>query len=644
MGCGQCSSGGCGAVKTLDRTEKSNHKTVAGCSSGGCSTGGCNKMNAYDWLSNMEVPMNMRYNMVEVKFKGGRKEYFRNTNGLELYTGDFVVCEMQTGFHIGSVSLQGELVRLQMIKKGIQDDDNIKKVLRLAQEKDLEKHQQAIARDLPTMYRVREISKELKLQMKMSDVEFQSDNTKATFYYSADDRVDFRELIKLLAAEFKIRVEMKQISLRQEAARVGGIGSCGRELCCSTWLTDFKAIPTSAARYQNLSLNPAKLSGQCGRLKCCLNYELETYLDALSDIPTVEKPLKTEKGIAVLQKTDIFRRIMWFSYNNDINWHSLPIHKVVEIMKMNEKGIIPTSLDDLNLLDTTVADKNSPRNSDLDRLDKKYTDKGKKPQQFNRDQKGEPKAQNNNPKPANPAQNSQNANQKQGNQGQNKNNLGQNPQAKQGGNPNQGNNQGGNPNKQNNPNNQVKSVQNNQGGNPNNQGNNQNKQQQNNQGNPNNQKGNQSNQGGKQNNPNQGNNPNNQKGNQPNQGGNQPKQQNNQGGDSNNQGNNNPNKQQQNNQGGNPNNQKGNQPNQGGNQPKQQNNQGGNPNKQNNPNNQAGSPNNQKGNQPNQGGNQGNNNPNKQQNNQGGNKPQQGNQPKNNPQANNKNNDPNQPG
>ncbi len=381
MGCGQCSSGGCGAVKAIGHTEKSNTKTVAGCSSGGCSSGGCNKMNAYDWLSNMDVPRSMRYDVVEIKFKGGRKEYFRNANNLDLYTGDFVVCEMASGYHIGSVSLQGELVRLQMIKKGLKDNEELRKILRVSTERDLEKHQQAIARDMPTMYRVREISKELKLQMKMSDVEFQSDNTKATFYYSADDRVDFREMIKFLASEFKIRVEMKQISLRQEAARVGGIGSCGRELCCSTWLTDFRAIPTSAARYQNLSLNPSKLSGQCGRLKCCLNYELETYLDALSDIPSVEKPLKTEKGIAVLQKTDIFRRIMWFSYNNDINWHSLPIHQVVEIMKMNEKGILPNSLEDLNLIDSIIVDKNAPRNSDLDRLDKKYTDKGKKSQQ-----------------------------------------------------------------------------------------------------------------------------------------------------------------------------------------------------------------------------------------------------------------------
>ncbi|UTA67320.1 regulatory iron-sulfur-containing complex subunit RicT [Emticicia sp. 21SJ11W-3] len=559
MGCGQCSSGGCGAVKALDRTEKSNHKTVAGCSSGGCSTGGCNKMNAYDWLSNMEVPTSMRYNVVEIKFKGGRKEYFRNTNNLELYTGDFVICEMPTGYHIGSVSLQGELVRLQMIKKGIQDDENIRKILRIAQDKDIEKHQQAIARDLPTMYRVREIAKDLKLGMKVSDVEFQSDNTKATFYYSADDRVDFRELIKLLAAEFKIRVEMKQISLRQEAARVGGIGSCGRELCCSTWLTDFRAIPTSAARYQNLSLNPAKLSGQCGRLKCCLNYELETYLDALSDIPTVEKPLKTEKGIAVLQKTDIFRRIMWFSYNNDINWHSLPIHKVVEIMKMNEQGLVPSSLEDLNLLDTTVSDRNAPRNSDLDRLDRKYTDKGKKPHHSSsKEQKNEVRPQGNNQKTGNqpPAQ-------KQGNQPQ---------QPKQGGQP-------GNQNKPQNNQGNKGAQQPNQKGNQPNQGGNPNKQQQ------------PGNQGANQTKP---------QNNQGNQVANQPKQQNQ------------PNKQQPAtpNAGGNPSKQGGNppkQPNQPNNQgananspAKQQNNQGGNKNQQRNqPKNNS---------QPN--GNKNNNNPN----------------------------------
>ncbi len=536
MGCGQCSSGGCGAVKAIGQTEKSNHKTVAGCSSGGCSTGGCNKMNAYDWLSNMDVPRSMRYDVVEVKFKGGRKEYFRNTNSLDLYTGDFVVCEMASGYHIGSVSLQGELVRLQMIKKGLKDNDELRKILRVSTERDLEKHQQAIARDMPTMYRVREIAKELKLQMKMSDVEFQSDNTKATFYYSADDRVDFREMIKLLASEFKIRVEMKQISLRQEAARVGGIGSCGRELCCSTWLTDFRAIPTSAARYQNLSLNPAKLSGQCGRLKCCLNYELETYLDALSDIPTVEKPLKTEKGIAVLQKTDIFRRIMWFSYNNDINWHSLPIHQVVEIMKMNEKGILPNSLEDLNLIDSVVVDKNAPRNSDLDRLDKKYTDKGKKPQhnsgnknQQNRSNQPQQNRGNNSPEAAKQEANAS----KNNNQPQNKggNQQGGSPQ-KQGNNQQKNNQQGANNQNRNNtvqPNNSQQGgpqqggspqggpkLQ--QGGSPQNQGKNQ--------ANPNKQGGNPNQQGGQPNNQqkhgNQQQKPQQQGGQNPNKQGNQP--------------------------------------------------------------------------------------------------------------------------
>ncbi|GAB2624533.1 hypothetical protein GCM10027035_20150 [Emticicia sediminis] len=616
MGCGQCSSGGCGAVKAIGQTEKSNHKTVAGCSSGGCSTGGCNKMNAYDWLSNMDVPRSMRYDVVEVKFKGGRKEYFRNANNLDLYTGDFVVCEMASGYHIGSVSLQGELVRLQMIKKGLKDNDELRKILRVSTERDLEKHQQAIARDMPTMYRVREISKELKLQMKMSDVEFQSDNTKATFYYSADDRVDFREMIKLLASEFKIRVEMKQISLRQEAARVGGIGSCGRELCCSTWLTDFRAIPTSAARYQNLSLNPAKLSGQCGRLKCCLNYELETYLDALSDIPTVEKPLKTEKGIAVLQKTDIFRRIMWFSYNNDINWHSLPIHQVVEIMKMNEKGILPNSLEDLNLIDSIVVDKNAPRNSDLDRLDKKYTDKGKKPQQNsgNKNQQNRPNQPQQNRGNSNPEVAKQEAvAPKNNNQPQNK---GGQPQggSPQGGKP-QGNQQGGTPQKQ--------------GNNP----------QKNNQQGANNQNRNNAIQA---NNPQQGG---------PQQGGQKPQQGGSpQGGSPQNQGNNQPKNQPNNKQGGNPN-QQGGQPNNQQKQPNQQprpQQQGGqNPNKQGNP--QGGSP--QGGGQP-QGGKQPNNpNPSQQggkpnpqpnqnrPNNQGGNqgKPQQpqhkkGGGPNNNPQ------------
>ena len=262
MGCKSCSSGSCGTKN------KEDGKKVGGCeNNGACGTGGCNKMNVFDWLSNMDVPTFSKYNVVEVKFKGGRKEYFRNVNQVELYAGDPVIVDVPSGHHLGFVSLQGELVRLQLLKKGIKDNDEIKTIYRKANDKDLEKHEQAVARDYPTMYRSREIVKELKLNMKLSDVEYQSDNTKAIFYYSSDDRVDFRELIKTLAGEFKVRIEMKQISLRQEAARVGGIGVCGRELCCSTWLTDFKNVTTSAARYQNLSLNPVKLSGQCGRLK-----------------------------------------------------------------------------------------------------------------------------------------------------------------------------------------------------------------------------------------------------------------------------------------------------------------------------------------------------------------------------------------
>jgi cell fate regulator YaaT (PSP1 superfamily) len=340
-------------------------------------------MNVFDWLSDLDVPQFQRFHVVEIKFKGGRKEYFRNSNGLMLHTGDAVMVESTSGIHLGVVSLQGELVRLQLMKKSIKDDDNLKNIIRIASEKDLEKHAQMIARDMPTMYRGRQIIGDLKLNMKLSDVEFQSDGTKAIFYYSSEDRVDFRELIKLLATEFKVRVEMKQISSRQEAGRLGGIGVCGRELCCSTWLTDFKNVTTSAARYQNLSLNPVKLSGQCGRLKCCLNYELETYMDALKSIPTIEGRLKTKKGEAILQKTDIFKRMMWFGIvGEEAIWIPVSCDRVKEIIDLNKKGIIPESFSDLNP-DAPVAEKPSlsELNSDLERMDKKYG--GKKPASSN---------------------------------------------------------------------------------------------------------------------------------------------------------------------------------------------------------------------------------------------------------------------
>ena len=361
---------GCSTCSTLTAADGS----VKGCkSNGGCDSGGCNKLNVFDWLSNMDMPVQDRFDIVEVRFKNGRKEFFRNVNSVDLYPGDAVVVDVPNGHHVGHVSLQGELVRLQMQKKKVKNDDDIRTIYRVASEKDLEKFEIVKNRENPTLFRTREIIRELKLDMKLTDIEYQGDNTKATFYYSAEERVDFRELIKRLAGEFKIRVEMKQISLRQEAGRLGGIGSCGRELCCSTWLSEFKNVSTGAARYQNLSLNPSKLSGQCGRLKCCLNYELETYMDALKDIPDVNKPILTQKGEAKLQKTDIFRKLMWFGYDGESAWIPIAAKRVKEIQEMNEKGEKPDTL-----MDDHVGGEKlefQALNSDLESLDKKYKQK-----------------------------------------------------------------------------------------------------------------------------------------------------------------------------------------------------------------------------------------------------------------------------
>lgn len=324
----------------------------------------------------MGIPQLDQFDIVEVKFKGGRKEYFRNVDFLSLNTGDPVVVDVPSGHHIGHVSLQGELVRLQMQKRKVRNDDNITRIYRVATQKDLEKWEEAKAKEVPTLYRCKQIVDEYGLNMKMSDVEFQADNSKATFYYSAEDRIDFRELIKSLAGEFKVRVEMRQISLRQEAGRLGGIGVCGRELCCSTWLVDFKNVTTSAARYQNLSLNPGKLSGQCGRLKCCLNYELDTYMDAIKDIPQVEKPLLTEQGPAKLQKTDIFRKLMWFNYNHDNDWISITCDRVREIQALNEKGV---KVFNLKIDQSTEAEDLAAQSTrELELLDKKFSKKKKK--------------------------------------------------------------------------------------------------------------------------------------------------------------------------------------------------------------------------------------------------------------------------
>jgi len=320
-----------------------------GCKSkGACSTGNCGKMPVFNWLSNMSLPAGKSpFDILEVRFKNGRKEFFKNKNNLNVHMGDNVAVEGTSGHDIGVVSLKGELVRLQMRKKKIKiDSENIKTLYRHASELDLQKWETARNREKECMYRAREMAYNLNLDMKIGDVEFQGDNTKAIFYYTSNGRVDFRELIKQMADEFKIRVEMRQIGVRQEAQRMGGIGSCGRELCCSTWLNDFRSVSTSAARYQQLSLNPQKLAGQCGKLKCCLNYELDMYVEAIKDFPKSNVKLKTKKGDAFMQKMDIFRRKVWYSYSSEpSNFIELPLDKVQEIVFQNKKGNHPESLE-----------------------------------------------------------------------------------------------------------------------------------------------------------------------------------------------------------------------------------------------------------------------------------------------------------
>lgn len=363
MGCGSCGSGGKCSPK--------------GCKSNGtCNTGGCNKLNVYDWLNDMETPVGFKpFNIIEVRFKGSRKEFYRNEDDFELFTGDPIVVQADNGFDYGHVSISGELVRLQLKKYNIDPESpSIYKVYRKASEKDTAKYDELKAKEPATLERARTIALELKLKMKLSDIEFQGDGRKVIFYYTAEERVDFRELIKRFAEEFKVRIEMKQIGYRQEAARLGGIGSCGRELCCSTWLTDFKLVNTSAARYQSLSINMLKLSGQCGRLKCCLNYELDTYLEALDEFPKGDNiTIETEVGIAKSLKTDILKRQMWFVYEHDTNWFPLGIQKVKEIMALNKEGkkgeILLDTPKGTTALERSI-DEDIISENDLTRLDK----------------------------------------------------------------------------------------------------------------------------------------------------------------------------------------------------------------------------------------------------------------------------------
>lgn len=345
MGCASCGSSG----------------TPGGCKNHGtCSSGGCNKLEVYDWLSNMELPGGQSpYDILEIRFKNSRKGFYRNTKALSLQVGDVVVVESSPGIDVGVVSIVGELARIQVNKKSPNfKHAEARKIVRIAEQEDIDKWIKARSLEREVMYKSRTLAVNLGLEMKISDVEYQADLTKATFYYTAEGRVDFRQLIKDMAEEFRIRIEMRQIGARQEASRLGGIGSCGRELCCSTWLTDFRSVSTAAARYQQLSLNPQKLAGQCGKLKCCLNYELDMYLDAVKAFPKGDLKLRTEKGTASHIKTDVFKKQMWYGYDGEAGIGSglIPLHpdRVREIIKMNRDGKKPADLNDY--MDVTVVE------------------------------------------------------------------------------------------------------------------------------------------------------------------------------------------------------------------------------------------------------------------------------------------------
>ncbi|MGZ3900504.1 MAG: PSP1 domain-containing protein [Bacteroidia bacterium] len=467
MSCSGCSSG--------RGNSNENNGVPAGCNNNGsCGTsGGCNKLNVFDWLGNMNMPDGQKsFDIIEIRFKNSRKEFFRNLNNLSLNVGDVVAVEASPGHDIGIVSLTGELVKLQLKKKNISpESEEIRKVYRKAKQGDIDKWKEAQSLEVNTMYRARTIALKLGLEMKLSDVEYQGDKSKAIFYYTAEARVDFRELIKVLADEFKVRVEMRQIGARQEASRLGGIGACGRELCCSTWLTDFRTVSTSAARYQQLSLNPLKLAGQCGKLKCCLNYELDSYLDALKEFPDMEnKRLVTKKGEAFLQKTDIFKRMMWFSYRHDTSvFIPMKVDKVKEVLELNAKNEQPEDLVSAVIMEAKIkvpepGFENVVGQDSLTRFDRSKS-------------KNRPQGRSNKPQHTNKNKNLQGTGTPQNkpvNTGQNKTanpNKGPNPNQNKGPNPNQ--NKGANTNKPNPNQNKGKNFQNKpRNNNPNNKPNN----------------------------------------------------------------------------------------------------------------------------------------------------------------------------
>ncbi len=350
------------------------------------------KLPVRNWLKDIPGSQNST-DIVEIRFKNTRKEYFQNINHLRLNEGDIVAVEASPGHDIGIVSLTGELVLRKLEKDNISPQETeFKKIYRKAKDTDIEKWRQAVALEQKTMIKARQIARELKLDMKIGDVEYQGDKTKAIFYYIAEERVDFRELIKVLAEEFKIRIEMRQIGTRQESGRIGGIGSCGRELCCSSWITDFVSVTTNAARHQELSLNPQKLAGQCGKLKCCLNYELDCYLDAKKDFPDTSIKLETKQGTAYYQKTDIFKKILWYTFNPETseNLIAVTVERVKEIIELNNKNQKPDALNEIEISqNNNISFENDVGIGRIDRFEKKKKT-GKKKSKKNKRKKKRP--------------------------------------------------------------------------------------------------------------------------------------------------------------------------------------------------------------------------------------------------------------
>ena len=437
MGCGSsggCSSGGCSSGG-------------GGCSSGGgCSTGGCNKLNTFDWMSDYLLPDEYpTKNIVEVSFKNGvRKGFYINNENLPIENGTMVAVQSVIGHDVGQVVLSGLLAELQLKKKKAEKEE-IPKIYRLATKNDISKLEEAREKDMSTLIKSRFLAKELGLEMKIGEVEYQADSKKVTFYYTAEGRVDFRELVRVFAREFKAKVEMKQIGLRQEAAKIGGIGTCGRELCCSTWLSDFKVVSTQAARYQNLAINTTKLSGQCGRLKCCLNFELDLYMEAVKEFPKNINTITTKRGPAKLIKTDILKKVLFYTYKESPTLYEVELDEVYDKLDEIKNGITP---DDFTI--GKVVEEENEKDTDLvghisiSQLEKKK--KKKRPNKNRNNKKKGPVNENQN-KPLNKKPNQPN---------KKKPNNKNRPQKKKDNNPQNAVKDGANPPKKNNRNNKNK--------------------------------------------------------------------------------------------------------------------------------------------------------------------------------------------